>query len=539
MKTPISHIVKKYLDISGYRFNMDELNLQLLSHPDFPNLIAVIDLFNHLGIGHYALELEKELSILSELPEHFLAHIVDKKGPQLAIITKKGNQLILETDKKEKRNISKEDFIKIWSGITICIHLEEKNIAEKGAGKITSFNSITQIITSIIITSVFLMSGVSIFQLLSFSFSVIGIAISVLIIQQEIGYNSTVLAKFCNTSEKTSCEATINSKGASLFGVLKLSDMGIIYFSSQILLWIFNSMNTVSFDTLIVFTSYLSLPVVLYSILYQWIVIKKWCPLCLGVVGVLLVQFFSTFLYSSSFLTELLSTSLKEVLMFLMSMSFAIVGWLFVKPLLKKGKELSILKVQNLKFKRNFSFFKASLFKEDPIPNINIHNEIILGNPNAPIELTLITNPLCSYCKSAHEGVEKILDVYSESVKVRIRFSVDFSDTEDKATLISHHLLHLYQREGENRCRIALNEVYALDNSDKEKWSDKQLINIDQKIIEILEQQKTWGINEKVYLTPTLLINNYVFNREEYSIEDLIYFIEDLQEENHLHYELV
>ncbi len=539
LKTPIYYIIKKYLDISGYHFSMDELNLQLISHPNFPNLIAIVDLFNHLGIEHYALELQKELLILTELPQYFLANIVGDKGPQLALVSKKQNKLIVKTDKKEEQSISKEEFIKIWSGIVICINDEEKDADEKRIGFATSAQSIVFTMAIVSIMTIMLKSDFTIFQLISFSLSVLGVFISFLIIQQEIGSGSSTVVKFCNASEKTSCEATINSKGALLFGVLKLSDMGIVYFSSLLLLWLFSSISAASLAPLIILAGYCSVPMILYSVLYQWLVIKKWCLLCLGIGSVLLVQFLSSFIDAKPFDELLYLIELNQVLLFSFGIIIVTMFWFFVKPLIKKDKELSILKIQHLKFKRNFNFFKASLLKETPINTIEIPNEIVLGNPSAPIALTLITNPLCSYCKKAHKAVDKILDIYPHKVKVVIRFSVDFSNVEDTATQIAHHLIHTYVQKGESSCRNALNDIYSFDtNQDKKKWLDNQYIDINPEIVTILQEQKVWGINEKVYLTPTLLVNNYVFNREEYIIEDLLYFIEDLQEEN-LRYELV
>nr|WP_246615980.1 vitamin K epoxide reductase family protein [Aquimarina litoralis] len=517
---------------------MDELNLQLVSHPNFPNLIAIVDLFNHLGIEHYALELQKELSILAELPKYFLAHIIGDKGPQLALISMKRNKLVVKTGKKEEQIISKEEFIKIWSGIVICINDEKSEVNERSIGS-TSVQSIVLTATLVSIIAIMLKSDFTTFQLISFVLSIVGAFISFLIIQQEIGSGSSAVAKFCNASEKTSCEATINSKGALLFGVLKLSDMGIVYFSSLLLLWLLSSISTTSLAPLVILAGYCSIPMMLYSVVYQWLVIKKWCLLCLGIVSVLLVQFLSSFIDNQP-LNQLLSAiTLNQVLLFSFGILIVMAIWFFIKPLLKKDKELSVLKIQHLKFKRNFNFFKASLVKESPINNINIPDEIVLGNPSAPIALTLITNPLCSYCKKAHEAIDKILDIYPHKVKVVIRFSVDFSNIEDTATQIAHHLIHIYSQKGESSCRNALNDIYGFDsNQGKKKWLENQFIDIHPAIIKVLQEQKVWGINEKVYLTPTLLVNNYVFNREEYIIEDLLYFIEDLQEEN-LRYELV
>ncbi|WP_340064346.1 hypothetical protein [Ascidiimonas aurantiaca] len=84
--TTISYTVNKYLRVSGFIVNKEELELQLQSHPNFPNLIAVSDVFHHFSLPHAALKTEKEEKILKELPDYFLAHVEVQSQPQLVLV---------------------------------------------------------------------------------------------------------------------------------------------------------------------------------------------------------------------------------------------------------------------------------------------------------------------------------------------------------------------------------------------------------------------------------------------------------------------
>jgi hypothetical protein len=83
---PLLYVVNKYLDLSGININRNELSLQLLSHPGFPNIISISDLFHHFDLEHYALKLKSTNESLNELPEYFLAHCYQDKDPKLMLV---------------------------------------------------------------------------------------------------------------------------------------------------------------------------------------------------------------------------------------------------------------------------------------------------------------------------------------------------------------------------------------------------------------------------------------------------------------------
>ncbi len=525
MKNPIAFIVHKYLENNGYHFDLDEINLQLFSHPDFPNVIAVSDLFQHFDIANFALQLDKAMIQLEQLPDSFLAHISDSKSDRLVLAQKKGKKLKLYIDEHNKKMVSYETFLTEWSGVLISFEEVTSNSLWHLFDKKKLFRIFIYVAVGLFLGAFIYSSSPPIYPMVSFILGGAGFAFSILIVQQELGVKSGALYKFCTAFENASCQAVTNSKGASLFGIIKLSDIGIIYFSAQLLLWLFAFFSGSSFQEIFIGISILSIPFTAYSLIYQWRVVKKWCLLCLGVVGVLYLQFFSGFLTDFSFLE--LPTLSVMVLSGLAFLGIAAL-WLFIKPLLRKEQDLNILKIKNLKFKRNFNFFKIVLQNSIKVDALDLYGDIVLGNPNASLELVLVSNPTCFYCKDAHNSIENLLKNYHDQIKVIIRFSIPSQDPTHEGLLMAHHLLSIYKQMGEAKCQKVLHEVYTLEKSERKFWITAQNVALDQNLLAMLEAQRVWTLEQGVYLTPTLIVNQQVYPRASYEIDELPYFIDEL-----------
>ena len=107
--------------------------------------------------------------------------------------------------------------------------------------------------------------------------SVVGIITSIAIVKQELGLKTIIGDAFCSgTDDKKDCDAVLTSKGAEIFKGYKLSDFSILFFTGLTLLTFFQSSNPVISYTI----SLIAIPVTLYSLYYQYAVVKKWCLLC-------------------------------------------------------------------------------------------------------------------------------------------------------------------------------------------------------------------------------------------------------------------
>ncbi|MFT5890129.1 MAG: putative membrane protein [Dokdonia sp.] len=524
MQDQLFNILDKLLITNKIRLNKEELKLQLLSHPSYPSLHALTGVLKHFGVPNLALQVPTDQDTLDQLPPTFIANVKGEKGMYLGLIEKKNNTINVYTDHKQVENISNDDFFESWDGIIVAVEKDETIKEEKA----TSSSKIWQWAFIIIGLGVgiALLNKTLVFEGIHYFLSTIGLILGVLIVGHSLGIESSSTASICNLSEKTSCDAVLNSKGAKIGGVLTLSDASIIAFAGYALVYCFALLSGIDISGIVSGLSLLAIPFVLYSIYYQGSVLKKWCPLCLGIAGVLILQSVTVFITGNT--TAFLSISIQEIGLYVISILLIVSLWFMIKPLLHKKVALDKLKIESNKFKRNFSIFNTLLQENDSIVNdLQLPNEIVLGNRDSSLEVVLVTSPQCYYCKQAHTDIENILKQSSNHIKVIIRFNVNVEDTEGEGYQVTSHLVHAYNTQGELACIKMMHEVYK-DNADLKQWL-KQQSAIDANYLDVLTAQKEWCTKNNINFTPALYIQGNQYPRE-YDRSDLSLFIEDLLE---------
>jgi len=522
MQDALYFLLNTYLKKESFVINQDELKLQLLSHPSYPSLHSVTGVLDHFNIDNMALEVPANIGTLKQLPKHFITLTTDKN--QFVIVSQVNNNIHLFYGNKKKKIISEDEFLGIWGGVIVVVEKDEVetsdvNIDNKTISKTLSF------VTGLLIFSIFFFFKPSLFESFHFILSLIGIWISFLIIKHEYGFQSKTLDKICTANEATNCDAVLNSKGASISNYLKLSDISLIYFIGLTLSWLL-SVNYLASTNSIVLLTLIALPITIYSIYYQYKIVKKWCPLCLGIVTVLWLQCCTLF-FNQTFIS---SIKIDYMSLFILFFSFLLIAslWLFIKPLLNKQQELEKLKIEHYKFKRNFDLFNA-LYKNNKFINTTIEssNEIVLGNKNAPLQMLLVTSPSCFYCKAAHTDIAEILNNNSKDINLTIRFNVP-SEKDNISNKVVSRLLEIYNTKTKKKCIEALHDAYKSDVNLEEwilKWGESK-----NSYDNLLKTKKQWCVDNNINFTPALYINGKQFPKE-YNRSDINYFIEDLIEQ--------
>jgi len=525
MDLAIYNLVRKFLLKNEYHVNYDELKLQLLSHPSYPSLHAITGVLEHFGIEHLAAEVPIENKTLEQLPKTFLT-LVNTNGVNTYAVATKFDKTIELLVQKSTKKVLKEDFLDDWSGIVLVLDeapqgMKYGNISSRGP------STLLKIVPIAVLVAIFFSFLPNIFQIAHFVLTTIGVFLSMLIVHYELGFKSKITERWCSSGKSTSCENIFNSKGAYLTRDIKLSDIGLVYFCGLFATWMMGlSINASDYPIKIV--SILSLPITFYSIYYQYKVVKKWCPLCLGIVGILWLQFGSLFLVNAM---GNLSFDFISVSALFISFLLVTLLWVILKPLLIKEKELGKIQLEHQKFKRNTNLFNT-LYKKQDILHTEIEgleNEILLGSKAAPIRLLLVTNPLCHYCKSAHADAEKLLKKHPGEISVRIRFNVNLRDNDNMGYKVALRLLELYKTARVEEYSTALNEAYT-DHMDIKSWLSKWKEASHGSYREILLLQNEWCQDHAIHFTPAFYVNGREWPKE-YERKDLSYFIEELLEQ--------
>lgn len=504
----------------------EELSFQIKSHPSYPSLHAITGVLSHFNIDNLALDVPVNEETLAQLPKSFIAQIKTDHGEDFAVVTNDGLYYEVIFSDKKKTSYPIDEFLEKFTGIMVAIEKDENIVASKTNKSLLGTS--LWLLTILLLVSVWIVSKPDLLISLFLFVSFIGVYVSVSIVKQEQGLQTTLGEAFCSgESEKRDCDAVINSTGALLFGVFKLSDLSLIYFVGLSLLTYIILVGNIAVTLPYAF-GLVAVLITLYSIYYQAFVVKKWCGLCLSIVGVLWLQAIIVSLDFSSL--SMANLSLNEILIAAFSFLFVTTVWLFLKPNIEALKELNEEKIKYYKFKRNFNLFHTLLKKSEPI-NTDILNadEIVFGKNENSLSITIITNPFCGHCKGVHTLVEEINKKYLETTNITVRFNVNAENYNSDTVRITSRLIELYHKEGPDASLKAMHAIYGGQepNSWLEEWGkcyDPATYS------KVLEKESAWCNENNINFTPEILINGRSFPKE-YDRSDLVYFIEELHEE--------
>lgn len=522
MKDPLYYLVQQLLIYSNIALDKKELAFQIQSHPSYPSLHAITGVLDHFNIDNIALDVPRNKDTLAQLPKVFLSQIETTNGKEFAIVINKGFHCDVILSSKKKNKLTIPEFLKQFTGIIVAV--EKTELTEEKKSNISLINNSLITLLSIIIFSLFFLTKPSLISTLFLFTSIIGMLISITFKKQEQGIQTMLGNAFCSgESETKDCDAVLTSKGANIFGNYKLSDISLMYFSG-LTVTIFISILLGLNLSLVFVISILAFPITLYSIYYQATIVKKWCLLCLSVVAILWAQVafsFETITLFSVSTNSLLVTALGFLLM--------VTLWNIFVPNLIDLHALKQTKIDYFKFKRNFNLFNTLLETSKTIDTtIDDASEIVFGNTNSKLQITIVTSPFCGHCKPVHALIENIYKKYPEEVKILIRFNANIDNPENSLVKITSRLIELYNTEGTEACLKAMHNIY--DNQQLENWFE-EFGECNNKVLylETLKKENDWCTNNNINFTPEILINGKSFPKE-YDRSDLIYFIEDLHE---------
>jgi thiol-disulfide isomerase/thioredoxin len=270
--------------------------------------------------------------------------------------------------------------------------------------------------------------------------------------------------------------------------------------------------------------AWLNLMIVLYvffSLYYQWKIAKQWCPMCLVIQLVLVLQFviaFSGDFYQSPTLLEF-----PILLTFTLSFIIVFITVQMLIPALKEAKESKAVNHELLRLKHNPLIFDALLAKQKKIETSTEGLGITLGNPDAKYKLIKVCNPYCGPCASAHVVIDELLENNSD-IQLQIIFTGNGEDSDFRTAPI-RHLLAITEQGDSHLNKQALNDWYLAEKKDYEVFAAIYPINGDLKLqTPKVKLMYEWCEKEKIQFTPTLFVNGYQLP-EQYSIANLRYFL--------------
>jgi len=161
----------------------------------------------------------------------------------------------------------------------------------------------------------------------------------------------------------------------------------------------------------------------------------------------------------------------------------------------------------------------VSLLKKQPHYDVAKNtSQILFGNPDADILVTVLTNPHCNPCSKMHKRVESILAEGNDNLCVQYIFS-SFEDSLDSS---NQFLIAAYINRPEDRGRI-ISTWFDSGKNEKETFFKLYDLNKAEEVMTEFNKHEAWKQETGLRATPTILVNGYKLP-DNYKIEDLKYF---------------
>jgi hypothetical protein len=291
-----------------------------------------------------------------------------------------------------------------------------------------------------------------------------------------------------------------------------------LFFSIAILVTLFDTKLNVLINSL----SLLSIPIVIYSFWLQKVKLRKWCVLCLAVSTILVLQ--STLLFFLEVKIENRITNL------IIAIIIAPTVWFLFKNYLEKNNDLEKNNKELKRFKRNYKVFE--LLQNPlklPISSAQF-STIEIGSRWNAVRISLALSPSCSHCHTAFEQALNTYNTNREKVFLSFFFNLNIENNDNPYLNIAKNVMQIYKINPEQVIE-ALSDWHIKKMSIVDwlfKWEQFQ---IDDDVIENLQLQYEWCLQNEFNYTPVKMINESEYPKE-YDLNELKYFISEIEEKH-------
>jgi hypothetical protein len=487
---------------------------QLLnSHEDYPSLKSIIDTLDYLKIETHFLSLNA--SELEKVPFPFIVQYRNENNQATIEVKKTAGSLNKLLDKKNNNseylvvipnNNSPENRVKPYTGIV------NHEAANKASIALFTISGI----------ALFLMLGGTLFSGYTYFFlitSLLGIVLSATLSLRENGIDSTLSQMICKGTHMNNCTATNPFKTGY---VLTIADISLSYFITLFICFLYEALflKDHSIAGVLMILSFITIPVTILSLTYQFFIIRKACAFCLMIIACLWVQVVLFFLIRPIHEIDYLFAGAFVSFVYFLAVS----GWLLLKQLLLQSERNILLSVDLLKFKRRPDIFFNMLNSGRKINYTILKDDIIVGNPEAQLKMLVIYDLFCAPCAKLHSILEHTMSDFESKIQLVIRFKTHTaggSGERHVANLI-YALHHHFKTSGTLttlKMMQAISKWFELNNTVLfEKYCSIDQVENKMAFHSTIAE---WVEMENLTGSPRLIINGRSFHDFYYSTTDL------------------
>ncbi len=303
-----------------------------------------------------------------------------------------------------------------------------------------------------------------------------------------------------------------------MFAGISWSEIGLIYFIGGWIYFIYSSLN-LNAVAMMGMLSLFTAPYVIFSLVYQWKVIKQWCPLCVTVQIIFLTEITVGLLGNLFMLDSILTFSISKGFTALLIFTSLMSLWLIIKPVIHSASENVKNKLALKRLKNNTQIFESQLYRQRAIVNATNTLGFTFGNSGAANKLVKVCNPYCGPCARVHPPIHELLENLP-NLQVQIIFAVTSGENDERAQPI-RHFYAIQQEYGDVVLDKALMDWYSAKEKNYAAFATQYPVKQDMAQYDAkIDAMSSWCDLNKITYTPTIFINGFELP-EMYNVTDL------------------
>ncbi|MEI9921317.1 MAG: vitamin K epoxide reductase family protein [Bacteroidota bacterium] len=490
----------------------DKFSEDLRLRPEYPTLLAVSNSLREINVKNLVVSLTTDQ--LGDIPFPCIAQMRSEESSFIIIQRMSEGRIHFLTERQQERSVGIADFSNEWTGVLLVAEVNDRSgdVNFRENKRLEFLSRARRVSAAALFFAVLLLTlSLDLSFAIPVLFSAIGLALGIALLMENLGQNNLLADVVCGTSSDTGCKAVMNSSVSKIYGDISLAEIVVIFFAGTLLSNLFlltagkPALNSVLFMLFI-----LSAPVTLFSIYFQWRIIKSWCALCLGVTSVLWVELS---FYAANFPKVWFSPSefIPVAIAFLLCLS----TWFVIRKSIMEAGKITPLRKSLYKFSKSQVVFDALLQGRNQISSA-MDDAIVMGNPDATNTITFVSSPACGPCVEAHHEIDSWLNQCGDEIKIAFRFAVnpDRSGGDNVANTIARNLISLSLNGDKVKMQKAMASWYSHPRPDVNDWLSSLPAQLHPETESEFNRHHDWCLKQNVRTVPAVYFNDRQIPRE-------------------------
>ena len=478
-------------------------------------------MLSEYGVENAAVRITDKEHDLAEIQTPFIASF----GGDFAVVHTVSSDTVSFIWSGSQHTLPVAKFIEAWSGVVLLAGTSSKSIEPdyKEHRKTELFQFLIKALLfsagGFILLLTYLKGGfyTNIGISLLLLVNIVGVFISWLLLLKHLHVQNRYADKICSLFKQSNCNSVLESNAAKLFGVIGWSEVGLGYFCTNIIILLF-APALVSYIALI---NIVTLPYAFWSVWYQYKKAKQWCPFCLSVQVLLWSLFAVNCVWGYIRIPGFGFEELFTLMMLGCGYVTAVLGLTLIVPKVNSGKMVQHLRQSINSLKADEDVF-VTLLKKQPHYEIDCNSIIRFGNPDSPLQLTVLSNPYCNPCSRMHKRIETLLQKSKNNIGVQYFLS----SFKEEWNSTNKYLIAACLADDSGSALQIFSDWFENGTALRDDYYKDWCLDIEAPEVEAeFQRHEAWRKKSQIRATPTVLVNGYKLP-ENYKIEDLQYMTE-------------